>query len=88
MFMAAGIIFVHLWNNVVPRKELSSVQVLQKIGVVYLAFASTFAVAYLSVFYVHLAVLTNAGPHDTIMTSAFQASLKVKFDGIARFDTF
>lgn len=30
---------------------------------------------YLSVFYVHLNVLTNAGPHDSIMTSAFQASL-------------
>lgn len=31
---------------------------------------------YLSIFYVHLYVLTNAGPHDSIMTSAFQASLE------------
>lgn len=31
---------------------------------------------YLSVFYAHLAVLVNAGPHDSIMTSAFQASLE------------
>lgn len=32
---------------------------------------------YLAVFYVHLSVLNHAGPHDTIMTSAFQASLEV-----------
>lgn len=30
---------------------------------------------YMSVFYVHLNVLHKAGPHDSIMTSAFQASL-------------
>ena len=32
---------------------------------------------YLYIFYVHLATLTKAGPHDTVMTSAFQASLEV-----------
>ncbi len=32
---------------------------------------------YLSTFYVHLALLTKAGPNDDIMTSAFQASLEV-----------
>ncbi|KAI0234854.1 Protein O-mannosyl-transferase 1 [Lamellibrachia satsuma] len=31
---------------------------------------------YLSIFYVHLSILTKAGPHDDIMTSAFQASLE------------
>ncbi|KAG0429401.1 hypothetical protein HPB47_023716 [Ixodes persulcatus] len=31
---------------------------------------------YLGVFYVHLNTLTKAGPHDNIMTSAFQASLE------------
>lgn len=34
------------------------------------------ALIYLSVFYVHLTVLHKAGPHDSIMTSAFQASLE------------
>lgn len=33
---------------------------------------------YLTVFYVHFAVLTHAGPHDSVMTSAFQASLEVR----------
>ncbi|XP_046468533.1 protein O-mannosyltransferase rt isoform X1 [Neodiprion pinetum] len=31
---------------------------------------------YVGVFYVHLSILTKAGPHDSVMTSAFQASLE------------
>lgn len=31
---------------------------------------------YVAIFYVHLSILTRAGPHDNIMTSAFQASLE------------
>lgn len=31
---------------------------------------------YLGIFYVHLSILTKAGPHDSVMTSAFQASLE------------
>lgn len=31
---------------------------------------------YLMVFWIHLAVLNKAGPHDSVMTSAFQASLE------------
>jgi dolichyl-phosphate-mannose-protein mannosyltransferase len=32
---------------------------------------------YIAVFYAHLSLLTKAGPHDNVMTSAFQASLEV-----------
>ena len=35
-------------------------------------------ISYLFIFYVHLSLLTKAGPHDNIMTSAFQASLEVQ----------
>ncbi|KAL5012461.1 hypothetical protein ScPMuIL_011012 [Solemya velum] len=31
---------------------------------------------YVALFYLHLRILTKAGPHDNIMTSAFQASLE------------
>ncbi|KFM80665.1 Protein O-mannosyltransferase 1, partial [Stegodyphus mimosarum] len=31
---------------------------------------------YLLIFYIHLSILTKAGPHDNIMTSGFQASLE------------
>lgn len=34
-------------------------------------------IIYSTVFYIHLSILTKAGPHDNIMTSAFQASLEV-----------
>ncbi|XP_048773923.2 protein O-mannosyl-transferase 1-like [Ostrea edulis] len=33
-------------------------------------------ISYLFIFYIHLSLLTKAGPHDNIMTSAFQASLE------------
>ncbi|XP_037523834.1 protein O-mannosyltransferase 1 [Rhipicephalus sanguineus] len=39
---------------------------------------------YLGVFYVHLSLLTRAGPHDNIMTSAFQASLEGGLASITR----
>ena len=35
------------------------------------------AVIYVYIFYIHLTILTKAGPHDNVMTSAFQASLEV-----------
>lgn len=43
----------------------------------FLVMALVGITVYLSVFYIHLAVLNKAGPHDSIMTSAFQASLEV-----------
>ncbi|XP_075992532.1 protein O-mannosyltransferase rt isoform X2 [Anticarsia gemmatalis] len=39
---------------------------------------------YVGVFYAHLAMLPNAGPHDSVMTSAFQASLKGGLASITR----
>lgn len=39
---------------------------------------------YLGVFYIHLRVLFKAGPHDSIMTSAFQASLDGGLASITR----
>ena len=38
------------------------------------------AAIYISTFYVHLTLLTKAGPNDDIMTSAFQASLEVPYN--------
>ena len=32
---------------------------------------------YIVLLYIHLTILTKAGPHDNVMTSAFQASLEV-----------
>lgn len=37
-------------------------------------------IMYLLFFYVHLVLLCRSGPHDQIMSSAFQASLEVGKD--------
>ncbi|XP_043287433.1 protein O-mannosyltransferase 1 [Venturia canescens] len=62
--------------SLISRRSLSSgvlwVHLLLRCLVVF----SIFGLVYLSVFYVHLSVLTKAGPHDAVMTSAFQASLE------------
>ncbi|CAD6239502.1 GSCOCG00008720001-RA-CDS [Cotesia congregata] len=50
-----------LWGHFIAR-----------VLVIILSFSSV----YLGVFYIHLSVLTKAGPHDAVMTSAFQASLE------------
>ncbi|XP_061707440.1 protein O-mannosyltransferase 1 [Cydia pomonella] len=39
---------------------------------------------YIGVFYAHLAMLPRAGPHDSVMTSAFQASLQGGLASITR----
>lgn len=39
---------------------------------------------YVGVFYAHLVMLPNAGPHDSVMTSAFQASLQGGLASITR----
>lgn len=39
---------------------------------------------YVGVFYAHLVMLPKAGPHDSVMTSAFQASLKGGLASITR----
>lgn len=38
---------------------------------------------YVSVFYIHLQTLINSGPHDDLMTSAFQASLQVNTGSVS-----
>src|SRR5207237_139302 len=39
---------------------------------------------YILTFYIHLSVLNKAGPHDSVMTSAFQASLEGGLASITR----
>lgn len=39
---------------------------------------------YVGVFYAHLAMLPKAGPHDSVMSSAFQASLQGGLASITR----
>lgn len=65
------------WWWLLPRKDMSDLSLaLQGLARCVLNIAIPVLV-YVTIFYVHLAVLTKAGPHDSVMTSAFQASLEV-----------
>ncbi|XP_014473640.1 PREDICTED: protein O-mannosyltransferase 1 [Dinoponera quadriceps] len=75
MVLAIFLIVRDYWS-LLPRKSLSDTilwgHLLLRLAVLIIV---TFTV-YLSIFYVHLAILSKAGPHDSVMTSAFQASLE------------
>jgi len=67
-----------------PNKTISSSKLLMQSFIYFLTFIVLPFIIYLIVFYVHLTILTKAGPHDTIMTSAFQASLDGGLSSIIR----
>lgn len=75
MFLAVYIMARDFWN-MLGNTAISDA----KLWVHFIARAAVMTVVplsiYLGVFYVHLSLLTRAGPHDNIMTSAFQASLE------------
>lgn len=75
LFLALVLIGRDYWN-LLSRSEVSNIilwcQLILRIVVLFVIMAAV----YLGVFYVHLSVLTKAGPHDSVMTSAFQASLE------------
>ncbi|EZA57599.1 hypothetical protein DMN91_002403 [Ooceraea biroi] len=75
MSLALFLIARDYWS-LLPRKTLSTpilwMHLLARLAVLI----TVIAVVYLGIFYVHLAILSKAGPHDSVMTSAFQASLE------------
>uniref|UniRef100_A0AAG5DKB6 Protein O-mannosyltransferase 1 n=1 Tax=Anopheles atroparvus TaxID=41427 RepID=A0AAG5DKB6_ANOAO len=65
----------HVWMEL-PDRRKSNVYIIGKVvAQVALVVAVSLAV-YVGCFYVHFEALYKAGPHDNVMTSAFQASLE------------
>lgn len=64
-----------LWRSIGIR-SISDVAIILQTLFRTLIFAAVSICVYLLIYKVHLTVLNNAGPHDVIMTSAFQASLE------------
>lgn len=60
-----------LSNSSITDRALNVLFVVQSFVALFVAFF-----VYVTIFYIHLNVLYKAGPHDSIMTSAFQASLE------------
>ncbi|XP_029469941.1 protein O-mannosyl-transferase 1 isoform X2 [Rhinatrema bivittatum] len=71
---------IHTWH-VIGNKTLSNMTVLCHVLARGLAVLVTPVLMYLGFFYIHLVLLYRSGPHDQIMSSAFQASLE---GGLAR----
>uniref|UniRef100_A0A9J8CID5 dolichyl-phosphate-mannose--protein mannosyltransferase n=1 Tax=Cyprinus carpio carpio TaxID=630221 RepID=A0A9J8CID5_CYPCA len=78
-FLLLGLAAVHTWH-VIGDRTLSHVIVVQ-ILVRFLALVVLPVIMYLGFFYIHLTLLYRSGPHDQMMSSAFQASLE---GGLAR----
>ncbi|XP_074066989.1 protein O-mannosyl-transferase 1 isoform X4 [Macrotis lagotis] len=71
---------VHAWH-LIGDQTLSNARVFCHLLARGVALLVIPVVMYLSFFYIHLMVLYRSGPHDQIMSSAFQASLE---GGLAR----
>ena len=74
--LGASVVARDYWRLLSDRR-LSDGAVLCQLLCRLLVLMGVPAVIYLTIFYIHLAVLSRAGPHDSVMTSAFQASLEV-----------
>lgn len=78
--LVLGVAAVHAWH-LIGDQTLSNVSVLCHMLARTVALVVIPVVMYLLFFYVHLILLYRSGPHDQIMSSAFQASLE---GGLAR----
>ncbi|XP_024907015.1 protein O-mannosyl-transferase 1 [Pteropus alecto] len=78
--LVLGVAAVHAWHLIGDR-TLSHVRVLCHLVARVAALVVVPVAMYLLFFYVHLMLLYRSGPHDQIMSSAFQASLE---GGLAR----
>lgn len=78
--LVLGVAAVHTWHLIGDR-TLSHVRVLCHVVARVLVLVGVPVAMYLLFFYVHLMLLYRSGPHDQIMSSAFQASLE---GGLAR----
>ncbi|ALC44725.1 rt [Drosophila busckii] len=74
LVLAGYLLSRHLWQLLYDA-SLSNRQLWLHALSRLLIFVGIPVVVYLGVFYIHLRTLHRAGPHDSIMTSAFQASL-------------
>ncbi|XP_006813212.1 protein O-mannosyl-transferase 1-like [Saccoglossus kowalevskii] len=77
------IIGMDYWE-LIGNKNLSVINLLQHL-VSYIGLLLLVpSLIYIGVFYVHLSILNQSGPHDDIMTSAFQATLQGGLSSITK----
>nr|CAG4640632.1 EOG090X015P [Eulimnadia texana] len=72
------------WTKILGDLSLTKLQVILHGAARAFAFIVVPLCVYAGIFYIHLATLTHAGPHDSAMSSAFQASLEGGLSSIIR----
>ncbi|XP_013793858.1 protein O-mannosyl-transferase 1-like [Limulus polyphemus] len=72
----AGTIITWDYWHMIADKTISDKKLVLHFFARFLMLVAVPVCLYLLTFYIHLNLLTKAGPHDNIMTSAFQASLE------------
>ncbi|XP_046904211.1 protein O-mannosyl-transferase 1 isoform X1 [Hypomesus transpacificus] len=70
-----GVASVHTWK-LIGERTLSHGAVLAQAVLRFACLVLLPALLYLGIFFVHLSLLHRSGPHDQMMSSAFQASLE------------
>ena len=82
--LCVAILFKDFWTRRMGNRRVSNMQILIEFASEALLLITIPLAIYLGVFYVHLNILTKAGNHDSLMTSAFQASLEGGLSSIVR----
>lgn len=85
MTFALGLFLVtkYIWD-LLYDPTVSDIQILMQAFGRWFLFVLIPISIYVGIFYIHLNVLTKAGPHDHVMTSAFQASLEGGLSSITK----
>ncbi|XP_054713635.1 protein O-mannosyltransferase 1-like [Uloborus diversus] len=74
-FLVVTLLIYDYWQ-LISDATVSAMQLLIHLFARFIAVIILPLCIYLFIFYIHLSILTKAGPHDNIMTSGFQASLE------------
>lgn len=82
--LCIAILLRDYWTHRLGNPKVTHWQVLIEFCSEIAAIAFIPVAIYIGCFYVHLSVLTKAGHHDSLMTSAFQASLEGGLSSIVR----
>lgn len=81
-YLAVSIVGHQIWEHIGQAKSTVHL-VFSSLWRLFVLVAIPLTI-YVGVFYAHLAMLPKAGPHDSVMTSAFQASLQGGLASITR----
>ena len=82
-FLCLFLLAQDFWR-LLPRHDLSDRQLLADAASRITLLTAIPALFYLGLFWLHFAILTKAGTHDSLMTSQFQASLEGGLGSIVR----